>query len=129
MAHHGQDSARLMTHHLMTHRDTRHQVWRSYLAKGQYDTALLYCRDLTQREHVCHAPDCPIRLGLLVLSCLVVYPVYLKLVGAADMGAHAQVLTAQADHYLESKQYDFCSPPSYVLCCPRMTAFTGHACR
>mmetsp|Transcript_59942 Transcript_59942/g.141174 ORF Transcript_59942/g.141174 Transcript_59942/m.141174 type:complete len:974 (+) Transcript_59942:154-3075(+) len=27
-------------------------VWRCYLAKGQYDTALQYCKDLSQREKV-----------------------------------------------------------------------------
>jgi len=42
---------------LITNED--HSVWRSYLSKGKYDTALQYCRDLSQREQVCLLPQSP----------------------------------------------------------------------
>ena len=43
----------MVTQVVITNED--HKVWRGYMAKGQYDTALLYCRDLGQREQVLRA--------------------------------------------------------------------------
>ena len=83
-----------------------HKVWRGYLAKGQYDTALLYCRDLGQREQVLRAQadyyfDCKqseLAASIYAKTKLSFEHVALKLLATGEKEPIKRYLSDKLDH-------------------------------
>lgn len=89
-----------------------HKVWRGYLAKGQYDTALQYCRDLSQREQVLTAQaddyfekkQCCIAASIYAKTKTHSFEhVCLKLLGLGEKEAVKRYLSDKLDHMSSSQ--------------------------
>jgi hypothetical protein len=94
---------------IMTNEDDK--VWRSYLAKGLYDTALQYCKDLSQRElvltaqadHYFDSNQRELAASIYAKTCSYSFEhITLKLLAAGEKEAVKRYLSDKLDHMRSS---------------------------